>query len=101
MLDEFDVPGPKIEIEGEVEGEGGSKWGRFRKAIARLNDQAPENTFYKVLYLARHGQGTHVCSSFPFLSFLIIARDWRLADVFLVECCWYVSFLFDGYVTNW
>ena len=69
MLDEFDVPGPGIEVEEEVERERGTKWGRFREAIARLNDQAPRNTAYKVLYLARHGQGTHVCSflSFPFL----------------------------------
>jgi len=73
----------------EVEGEWERKWGRFRKAISRLNDQAPRNTVYKVLYLARHGQGAHVCSSFPFLPFLI-SLGIRDGLTFLVECCWYV-----------
>ena len=99
LLDKFDVPGPgmEVEVDGEREWERGRKWGKFRKAIGRLNDQAPRNTVYKVLYLARHGQGAHVCSSFPFL--LDTARDWRWADVIgrmLLVC----AFLFAGYMTN-
>lgn len=35
-------------------------WGRFKHAIEKLNKKAPKNTAYKVLYLARHGQGYHV-----------------------------------------
>jgi len=58
-LDEFGVPGLEMEREGEGEGERSRKWGKFRKAIGRLNSQAPGNTVYKVLYLARHGQGFH------------------------------------------
>jgi len=36
-----------------------SSWGKFRGAIDALNCDAPEGTNYRVLYLARHGQGYH------------------------------------------
>jgi hypothetical protein len=35
-------------------------WKKFGNAIKKLNEKAPINTAYKVLYLARHGQGYHV-----------------------------------------
>lgn len=37
-------------------------WKEFKKAIKKLNKKAPKGTAYKVLYLARHGQGYHVSS---------------------------------------
>ena len=36
------------------------KWGKFQEAINKLNREAPKNVGYKVLFLARHGQGYHV-----------------------------------------
>ncbi|KAF8244468.1 phosphoglycerate mutase-like protein [Wilcoxina mikolae CBS 423.85] len=36
-----------------------SSWGKFRSSIDALNCDAPEGTNYRVLYLARHGQGYH------------------------------------------
>ncbi|KAL7268957.1 putative phosphoglycerate mutase pmu1 [Rhizina undulata] len=44
------------EEEGDVKK---APWRRFEKAIGELNRHAPKNTAYKVLYLARHGQGYH------------------------------------------
>ncbi|KAL8852265.1 MAG: hypothetical protein Q9221_002867 [Calogaya cf. arnoldii] len=40
---------------------GGEKtqWQRFEREVTRLNDEAAEGTVYKVLYMARHGQGVH------------------------------------------
>ncbi|KAL7268959.1 putative phosphoglycerate mutase pmu1 [Rhizina undulata] len=75
LLDKFDVPeldnkGLDLELRSEIgeRGEGGVKkapWRRFEKAIRQLNRQAPKNTVYKVLYVARHGQGYHnVAESF-------------------------------------
>jgi len=37
----------------------GAPWDRFKDAIAALNRDAPEGTSYRVLFLARHGQGHH------------------------------------------
>ena len=34
-------------------------WTRFRRYVSHLNEQAPENVSYKVLYLTRHGVGFH------------------------------------------
>ncbi len=39
--------------------EGKTQWQRFAQEVARLNYEAPSGTFYKVLYLGRHGQGVH------------------------------------------
>lgn len=36
-----------------------SRWSTFRSAVARLNAEADEHTTYKVIYIARHGQGWH------------------------------------------
>jgi hypothetical protein len=36
-----------------------SDWARFVHHVAALNDQAPPNVQYKVLYLTRHGVGYH------------------------------------------
>lgn len=35
------------------------QWGEFKKEIARLNEEADEDVRYKVLFMARHGQGYH------------------------------------------
>jgi len=37
----------------------GTPWDRFKDAITALNRDAPEGTSYRVLFLARHGQGHH------------------------------------------
>lgn len=34
-------------------------WARFENHLAHLNQEDPQNTKYKVIYLARHGQGYH------------------------------------------
>lgn len=36
-----------------------SSWSHFKQDFAALQRAAPENTRYKVLFLARHGQGIH------------------------------------------
>lgn len=36
---------------------GPQHWSRFRKNISDLNAKADENTVYKVIYIARHGEG--------------------------------------------
>lgn len=35
----------------------------FRRAIKKLNDDADELTSYKVIYIARHGEGEHAIPS--------------------------------------
>lgn len=35
-------------------------WKEFDEAIKKLNKKAPSNVDYKVIFLARHGQGYHV-----------------------------------------
>ena len=34
-------------------------WGEFKKEIAKLNQEAEKDVMYKVLFMARHGQGYH------------------------------------------
>lgn len=41
------------------------KWDKFQEAISKINSEAPKNVEYKVLYLARHGQGYHVRLQMP------------------------------------
>jgi len=41
------------------------KWGKFQAAVTKLNREAPKNLKYKVMYLARHGQGYHVRLQIP------------------------------------
>ncbi|QSZ31660.1 hypothetical protein DSL72_001227 [Monilinia vaccinii-corymbosi] len=36
-----------------------TQWERFENHVIKLNNQAPENVQYKVLYLGRHGEGYH------------------------------------------
>lgn len=36
-----------------------TQWGRFETYIHHLRATAPENTTYKLIWLSRHGQGTH------------------------------------------
>ncbi|KAL7410167.1 histidine phosphatase superfamily [Mrakia frigida] len=36
-----------------------NKWKNFAKAIKKLNDESDELTAYKVIYIARHGEGYH------------------------------------------
>ncbi|KAL7268420.1 putative phosphoglycerate mutase pmu1 [Rhizina undulata] len=38
---------------------GPDRWSHFQRAVSSLNEQAPEDVSYRVLYLARHGQGHH------------------------------------------
>ncbi|KLT44325.1 phosphoglycerate mutase-like protein [Cutaneotrichosporon oleaginosum] len=38
---------------------GADRWLRFTEHITRLNKHADAHTTYKVLYVARHGEGTH------------------------------------------
>lgn len=38
---------------------GEDRWVRFKERITLLNKHAPRDVAYKVLYLARHGQGQH------------------------------------------
>ncbi|KAK4055276.1 putative phosphoglycerate mutase pmu1 [Microbotryomycetes sp. JL201] len=35
------------------------RWRKFARHVERLNDEADDHTTYKVLYVARHGQGYH------------------------------------------
>ena len=34
-------------------------WQRFENEVARLNHESPKNTFYKVFFMGRHGEGYH------------------------------------------
>lgn len=36
-----------------------TQWQRFEREIERLNQESPESTIYKLLYIGRHGQGVH------------------------------------------
>ena len=36
-----------------------TEWQRFENEVKRLNDESSPNVQYKVLYIARHGQGVH------------------------------------------
>ncbi|KAL8674636.1 MAG: hypothetical protein Q9168_000944 [Polycauliona sp. 1 TL-2023] len=36
-----------------------ASWQRFEREVQRLQDEAGNGTVYKVLYMARHGQGVH------------------------------------------
>lgn len=47
------------ESERKHEEEGLTDWQRFNRHLSILNTQAPDGTFYYVLFLARHGQGYH------------------------------------------
>lgn len=38
---------------------GDDRWAQFSERIALLNHNAPRDVAFKVLYLARHGQGQH------------------------------------------
>lgn len=38
---------------------GDDRWARFKQRLELLNQHAPRDVAYKVLYLARHGQGQH------------------------------------------
>jgi hypothetical protein len=38
---------------------GGKPWKCFNAYVEHLNEQAPESTRYKVLYITRHGLGHH------------------------------------------
>ena len=65
MLDTLNVDGVVGQPLGGGLRTGGAKrpeWKKFERAIQKLNEDAPKNTGYKVLYLARHGEGYHVCS---------------------------------------
>lgn len=64
----------------------GAPWEKFEKTIKTLNKKAPRNTAYKVLYLARHGQGYHVRPLIPTTLALV---NWVQADRYDLECCWY------------
>ena len=34
-------------------------WQRFEREVERLNQESRKSTIYKLLYMGRHGQGTH------------------------------------------
>lgn len=36
-----------------------TQWQRFENEVKRLNEASPPDVQYKVLYIARHGQGVH------------------------------------------
>jgi hypothetical protein len=59
LLDEFtfgELLTPDYE---ELEERIVAPWGRFKHAISALNRGAPKGTSYRVMFLARHGQGYH------------------------------------------
>lgn len=80
LLSHFHPPASEVE-QPEVELAGPPKWKEFREEISRLNKEAPDGTSYKVLFLARHGQGYHVGATCNFLYNAEFAK-------LLVECCW-------------
>ena len=43
-----------FELEGRK-----SQWERFANEVHLLNDRAPRNVQYKVLFIGRHGDGIH------------------------------------------
>lgn len=57
----------------------GAPWKEFEQAIEKLNRRSPKNTAYKVLYLARHGEGFHV-SLIP-RQRLLSELAWAMADL--------------------
>ncbi|KAL0639306.1 putative phosphoglycerate mutase pmu1 [Maublancomyces gigas] len=60
LLDKFRVPGLEERNDRDH-----APWKKFKEAIEKLNKKSPKNTAYKVLYLARHGEGYHnVAESF-------------------------------------
>ncbi|RPB27838.1 phosphoglycerate mutase family protein [Terfezia boudieri ATCC MYA-4762] len=69
LLDNFQMRTQDLEIEGAGErdlydsGSKKPKWIEFQEAINKLNTEAPGNVKYKVVFLARHGQGYHVQES--------------------------------------
>ena len=40
-------------------GRGETQWQLFENKVKRLNDESQPSVQYKVLYIARHGQGVH------------------------------------------
>lgn len=47
---------------------GDDRWARFKQRLELLNQHAPRDVAYKVLYLARHGQGQHNVAGMSFPS---------------------------------